>query len=34
MMFTLVIRRIYLKSRLKSLQLLLSNETIKINSLF
>ncbi|ETJ10563.1 MAG: hypothetical protein Q614_SASC00353G0002 [Staphylococcus sp. DORA_6_22] len=34
MMFTLLIRRIYLKSRLKSLQLLLSNETIKINSLF
>lgn len=34
MMFTLLIRRIYLKSRLKSLQLLLSNETIKINPLF
>lgn len=34
MMFTLLIRRIYLKIRFKSLQLLLSNETIKINSLF
>lgn len=34
MMFTLLIRRIYLKSRLKSLQLLLSNETINNNSLF
>lgn len=34
MMFTLLIRRIYLKSRLKSLQLLLSKESIKNNSLF
>lgn len=34
MMFTLLIRRIYLKIRLKSLQLLLSNETINNNSLF